>query len=239
MAETAFDVITGAEDSGDPTDALATIEEVQTIASARQYSAAVDFSQDEVTFPKLRLAQGLTPEVQSGEARPGEWLLSGEAPAADATVVPLAFARLRQMREDDGRAIVCQSPDSTHGFGEYGVGSADNPTGLCAQCPMAAWTPNPRDKKRNLPPRCTQIYSYVCYSLTHRQIVALEFSRSSMTAAKLLNTLAQSRGFGQFAVRLTTQSQKGPKGTYYVPSISFVKSTAEDLEEARAVSPVS
>lgn len=235
MVETAFDAIAGTSDEA--TASLAVVEEAVVLAGARQYSATADFSMDEITFPKLRLAQGLTPEVQSAEARPGEWLLAGEKPVASAAVIPLAFARLRQMR-DDNRSLVCQSPDSVHGIGEFGPDSEANPTGECAKCPMAAWQANPRDPKKNLPPPCTQVYSYVCYSLTHRQVCVLEFSRSSMNAAKLLNTLAQGRGFSNFAITLTTQSQKGPKGTYYIPSITYTKASEEDLNLAREFSPV-
>lgn len=235
MAETAFDAITGNTDTAES--ALAVVEEAQVLANTRQYSAQAEFSMDEITFPKLRLAQGLTPEVQSGDARPGEWLLTGEKPVTTATVVPLAFARIRQMR-DENRTMICQSPDSIHGIGEFGPDSDGNPSGECAKCPMGAWQPNPRDPKKNLPPACTQIFSYVGYSLTHKAVCVLEFSRSSMNAAKLLNTLAQSRGFGQFAITLTTQSQKGPKGTYYVPSLNYTRASAEDLELAREFSPV-
>ncbi len=226
-----FDKIAGTEEVSE---ALAVAEEATAIATARQYSNSVDFDQTEISWPKLRLAQALTPEVNSGEAKAGQWILIGEQPVEAAVVVPTALARIRQYRGDD-RSMLCQSPDAIHGVGEFGAGSAKNPTGLCASCPMSQWQPNPRDPKKSLPAPCTLIYSYICYSITHNQVAVVEFSRSAMNAAKFLNTLIQTRGFGKFAVQLGSQSNKSPRGgTYYTPTVQFHRATEEQLEAAAA-----
>lgn len=43
----------------------------------------------------------------------------------------------------------CASNDSEYGVGKYGTGSEENPTGMCAMCPMGQW-------HGNTPPACRQ-----------------------------------------------------------------------------------
>lgn len=226
---TTFESIAGTEE------ALATVEEISTVVTARKYSAdlsEIQFRPDEVTYPRLRLGQGQTPEVLAGEAKGGEWLLAGEKPCVAPVLIPMAFTRIRQMRDQD-RSIVCQSPDSIYGVGEYGAGSSGNPSGQCAKCPMSKWRPDPKNPKKNLPPPCTEIYSYVCYSVTHGSVCVLEMSRSAMQTAKFLNQMLQAKGFMNFGFTLAAQAIKGPKGQFYVPSLNVSQVSEEDKEVAR------
>jgi len=50
-----------------------------------------------------------------------------------------------------GQAPDCFSRDGVHGQGVNGQGSADNPTGLCADCPFGQWSENGDDR---VPPPC-------------------------------------------------------------------------------------
>lgn len=204
------------------------------IVPIRSYSTVADFAPDEVAFPRLRLAQGQTPEVQAQQARAGQWVLSGEVPHDSVVIVPLAFARRRELREGLERTKTCESPDSLVGYGLYAAGSEQNPSGLCADCPMAKWTANPKDPNKNFPPVCTFIYSYIAYSVTHKQVVSLDFSKTGMTAAKFLNTFVKSRGFGNCAVQLESVQQRTQRGTFSVPTVKAAVMTNEIAEEAHS-----
>ena len=74
----------------------------------------------------LRQSQGTTQEVQNGVARPGEWILSGFEGTDSPVIVPLMFARARELRANnlplndpryvqDNTVILCQSTDGRVG----------------------------------------------------------------------------------------------------------------------------
>lgn len=42
-------------------------------------------------------------------------------------------------RTGGGQPPDCSADDGVHGSGRYGVGSDENPTGLCVSCPMSQW----------------------------------------------------------------------------------------------------
>lgn len=50
-----------------------------------------------------------------------------------------------------GQAPDCYSRDGVHGVGVNGPDSADNPSGLCADCPFGQWAENGEDR---VPPPC-------------------------------------------------------------------------------------
>lgn len=229
-----FDQITGA--SGSAEEMMPGLEEeVTSIVTTRVYSNKPDFTLDEIAFPRLRLAQGTTPEVQAQEARAGQWVLTGETPENSVVVVPLAFTRRRELRIGEDRQKACESIDAIHGLpsGEYGVGSEKHPSGECETCPMAQWAANPANPNKNLPPPCTFIYSYIVYSVTHKQVVTLELSKTGLTAAKFLNTYIRSREFGNCAVRLESLQQKSGTRVYYIPSIKASSVPEEVKLEAK------
>lgn len=178
-------------------------------------------------IPKLRLAQGLTAEVQSGEAKPGQWLVLGVEPMDEVNIIPVGMARRRELRDDDTRSVVCKSSDAQHGTGV--------PGGECALCPMAKWVEvtSGKNKGKTMPPSCSFIYSYMVYIVETETMAVLEFYRTSITAGKMLNTMIAQNGIGNFAVALTSTGRSGPKGTFYNPSISSSSVDKEEFEMAR------
>ena len=98
------------------------------------YDTAPDFENDDILIPRLRLAQSLTREVVDNEAAPGQWLVPGWEAVDTVTLVPLAFGRLRELR--DGDDILCESRDAITGHGE--------PGGNCRTCSLARWQRGPR-----------------------------------------------------------------------------------------------
>jgi hypothetical protein len=193
------------------------------------YSDQPLFDRNEIVLPRLRLAQGLTAEVQDGSAHPGEWLLTGNDPLTAVTFIPLRMTRRRELRGtgDERNTVYCSSLDGVTGQGD--------PGGSCRECPMADWSEVvEKGKKKRQPPLCTFIYSYLGYSLDHGQIVILEMSRTGLRPAKLLNTIIMQRGLGKFAISLTSNITKDGAKTYAVPIIKVTQVEADKFVEAKA-----
>lgn len=102
----------------------------------------------DVTLPYIRLAQGLTPEVAAGNARPGQWILPDGQLADTITAVIVGMRKTRMLRADSD--IVCRSSDAITGNG--------NPGGSCEACVFADWS-GPKEKR--IPPACTLAYQYL------------------------------------------------------------------------------
>lgn len=199
------------------------VDDVEEIKSAMAvYTNNPDFDQEDTVLPRLRLAQGLTSEVQDGSAKPGQWLLLGYTPRQTLTVVPLLFTRRRVLRDSDFN-LLCASNDGVTGVGE--------PGGDCATCPEAQWTGTKETGRK--PPQCQFSYAYVMYVAEHGALGLLEFKRTSIQTGKILNTMVKQKGLGNFAVELASVSQSGKKGTFYLPSVKPLEIDEQLLAAAR------
>jgi hypothetical protein len=201
--------------------------EVYTPKSAMaSYSDQASIDTSDVFIPKLRLAQGLTTEVTNGTAKIGDWLISGEDPMKKPVIVPVLMNKRRELRDpDENRQVICRSTDSFTGVGD--------PGGNCATCPMSKWTESKKKNGKNVAPACTFIYSYVVYVVDLDKVVILEFSRTSIPAGKMLNTMILQKGFGNFAAQLSATTQKNNSGTFSSPVINGMKSTDKILKAAK------
>jgi hypothetical protein len=183
------------------------------------------FAADEVSIPRLRLAQGLTQEVQDGNARPGQWVLTGFEPTTEVHFFPQVMGRFRALRNAETRTLLCVSHDGVHGVGA--------PGGACQTCPLSQWTENPKGGK-NLPPACTFGYRYVGWVKEYDTMAALELKGSGINAGKYINTCIQARALGNFGLKLSSKSMQGPRGTYHVVLATMFNAQREDLELARS-----
>jgi hypothetical protein len=208
-------MVTGTGSVADPEDSE--VEVQSGIQLANFNSGEINMASEDLMIPRLRLTQGLTQEVQDGSAKPGQWILAGYPAYDEVVVVPLMFARNRALRDEEG-SIMCKSTDSLIGVGE--------PGGDCSACLFNKWTEGGKNGK-NLPPKCSFSYVYICYVKEYDTMALVEFRRTSITAGKMLNTLVAQRKLGNFAVKLCSTKQTGNKGTFY--SI-VVKPTATDSE---------
>jgi hypothetical protein len=190
------------------------------------YSNTPNIDTSDVFIPKLRLAQALTAEVTNGTAKSGQWVVSGEDPMVKPVIVPLLMNRRRELRDpDENRQILCRSFDSLKGVG--------NPGGDCSTCPMAKWTEGKKGKG-NSAPQCNFIYSYVIYIVDLDAVVILEFSRTSIAAGKMLNSVIMAKGLGNFAVQLSSAASKNGRGqTFYSPIINGAKVTDKVMAIAK------
>lgn len=202
-------------------------DKLQTTQSSRQYSSKVNFDRSEVQMPKLRLGQSMSPEVQENDAEMGDWLVTGFEPEKEVVVVPVGFMRGRTLIDDD--IIVCSSTDQVTGIGD--------PGGDCQTCPKAQWGKPKRGESKSTPPPCTQYFSYLVYSTTHQEVMTLDLRKTGMNAAKYINTVAQKKGFTNFAITLTSVVTKGVKGKY-AAALAKVNTKLSDKDLKAAVQSV-
>jgi hypothetical protein len=203
--------------------ALARVEEATVALGA--FSSRADFSPEDVFIPNLRLAQGLSAEVQDGSAKPGEWLVTGFEPVDEVTVVPLMFGKARELRDEDDRSVIlCRSNDSIVGIG--------NPGGTCVDCPLSQWGEK-RDGTR-VPPKCNFQYKYLVYSVEHETLATLSFSKTALRAGKVMNTSVAKFGLANIVILLKSESKKGPNGTFHSPTVVPQKADPKVLDVARS-----
>lgn len=184
------------------------------------YSQKPDFDADDILIPRLRLAQGLTPEVMDNQAKVGEWLLTGCEPVETAAFLPMYFSRRRERRDgEDNRNILCTSQDAFLGEG--------NPGGNCKECPKAKWQVTDSGGRR--PPECTFFYSYLGYSITHESVVMLNFKRTGLPAGKVLNTIVARNGLARVAVELGSSRVSKNNRVYYIPVVRPASMTPEEI----------
>jgi hypothetical protein len=206
-------------DGGSADDALSEAEEQSSALAV--YSQEVQFDAEDVYIPRLRLAQGLTKEVQDGTAKPGQFLITGFGPEEDVTLVPVGFTRTRQYRDpEDGSQMLCFSREGQTGEGD--------PGGECAQCPLSKWT---EADGRRQKPACAFSYSYLFYSQNHDTITAFNFKGMAINAGKMLNTIVSHHGIGKIAVRLASETKQVRGNSFFVPSVSVAVDADEDLLE--------
>lgn len=194
----------------------------QPIFSLQSYSNAPVFDAEDILIPRIRLAQGLTNEVQAGTAKPGQWIVTGFEPADEITIVPLLASRQRRLTDEDFQTL-CQSSDGVTGVG--------TPGGACSKCPKNQWTDGPKGRRN--PPACTFSYAFVVYVVDFETMAIVEFRRTGIQAGKTLNTNVMRFGLGRFAAILRSGAKQGPRGAYYTATVVPTKVTEEILSQAR------
>jgi hypothetical protein len=189
------------------------------------------YEANEVNFPRLRLGQGLTPEVAEGNAKMGQWLLTGYEPLDSVTVIPMMFGRTRFKRQDPANRespVGCQSPDGVTGHG--------SPGGACKLCPCARWKPGGQNGK-NLPPDCTLTYRYVVWVVDHETVAEMIFQRTSEQYAYFINNLEQRYKFGKFALKITSTMRTSGQRRWAEPQLKLAPVTPTMLAAAGNLIP--
>jgi hypothetical protein len=217
----------------EPTTALAVLEPVDTdVTPARAaYNDSPVFDQDDIAYPKLKLLQGISPEVMELDSnlRAGQWYITGEeAGRKEVTFIPSLFnlSRRYTIGTKEDQTLLCTSADGVQGTAVAPGG----PGRACKGCPMNAWQEDPETGRRSLP--CQPSYNYVGY-IPDFGVAGLSLSRTATQTAKTLNGYLQIRGFNKFAVKLTANLVKAADKAYYVPNMKLSKPDEEDLENAR------
>lgn len=223
-----FDSMVSGEGTGS---ALAVPEEDSASPMQTMWTQDTDFEDSDLSYPRLRLAQGLTDEVQQGLAKPGNYVLTGFDPVESVTLIPIMRGMSRFRRNpEDRNDILCTSSDAKTGVGE--------PGGDCRTCQFAKWSAPTQPGKKGTPPQCTLSREYACWSIEHRTFVTVSFNRTSEAIGQTLNTFLKTRGFGNFGFRLGSKASNQPGRAFHTPTFVLAKDVAEgELDMARSGIP--
>lgn len=213
----------------EPSTALAVRDDKQ---PQQVFSNSVADVMDDSDFkiPRIRLAQGQTPEVVNSEARPGQFLFEGMDPADSLVVIPILCARTRQYQKPNpqgDKTVVCRSNDTITGEG--------TPGGACATCPLSQWS-KALDGK-NIPPQCDIVYTYQVWIPSAASIGSLVLKGTSTDAARKINTFARTNNgrLGGFGIVLTSSKQTKGRNTWFTMNVALSKEvTPDQLDDAAA-----
>ena len=162
---------------------------------------------DITALPRIRLAQGLTPEVLEGICSAGQWLIPNQQPQSEVIgdIFGVKKQRLLWNRNTTPATIVCRSDD-----GEIGIGE---PGGNCKECPFSQW-------EDGNPPVCELRYEYLIIVDQVPYVISLS-TRSASKVISQLNLALRTKEKVKVALRssLTIKGQK----RYYVPVVTFVE----------------
>ena len=165
---------------------------------------------------RLRLMQGLSPEVMDGLEKPGVWVIDGlDLAESPLVVVPLATAFLREYRDPDDtemRSIICSSVDGIVGVGD--------PGGDCTTCELSKWGEN---RQR---PACDEIRAYLCWLPSQKVPIYWAMHGAATPVAKRINTQAALKQFGNFGLELTSKEVTKGQRRYFQPIIHFIPTPA-------------
>jgi hypothetical protein len=205
------------------------------------FLASPNLGASDISWPQMKLGQGTTPEVQDGNARQGQWIITGFSEAYDSVyVIPLMMSKPRELRwPDDGsptaNRIRCASTDSITGVGDNGQSEGEH---ACEGCPMSQWIPR-ENQKTNAPPPCQQIYRYLMALVDDPMavdpvidIVLYSAKGTAIRPAQRMNTFFVTKGGGRFMVKLSSAKQSGQRGIFFVPTVGIVTQVRPEILEA-------
>lgn len=186
---------------------------VQTQQSGDPSTAfGMNFSQQDIRMPRLRLAQALTPEVVAGDAKAGEWIDPNGKNHKELTVTVLGvrYNRARLVGPRGNQQIACRA-GAPVGTPLIGVG---DPGMACQQCPFSQWTED--EKGNRQPPECQDSYEYLT-ELEGGEVATVVMRRTAMPTARDLNTKLAQGGGRPTDITLTSSLESSNKNQFYVP----------------------
>lgn len=188
-------------------------------------------------YPRLRLAQGLSAEVQDGTARPGQWVLEDyEAEEAVTLLVTNRYVNrmlLAPSGEGSRDDIVCRTERLVvkKPIPSLPLVGSGEPGGLCSECPHSQWTPRNDGSGKNNPPKCLLIHTLEVVSLTHAARVEVQFKKTSeRTLLDMVKAMQKAGGAGKVLFELSSEKKSNLRGQpYYVPVVKTVPVTEKHL----------
>lgn len=211
-------------------------------ALAAEEEALVAANQSEVdssdfTVPILKLAQPLTGEVTSGDARPGQYVLglTGETFDGPFEFVVAGKGRGRFRPGRDGERTLVAYDTNTVPWKDdpfYGKPFSEHPD---AEEQYKARV-DAGDQEWGKGPSIQTTFNYTGYIIGSEVPVRISLRRTSAPAARKWNTLLDAVLRGRYWDKVFTVSselQKNEKGTYYVATVSIGRpATAEEKTAA-------
>jgi hypothetical protein len=174
-------------------------------------------------IPRLRLAQGMTPEVTERKANIGQFLIPNFPPVDELIVVPFACQLTRAYRPDPKGRPVCSAPTGVFGYG--------TPGGVCDECPLSKWGAKDPATGKSMAPKCGESFEMRAYSITHNSMIDYGFKSRDLSRGSFIAQQAMAFGYGNFAVRVTSETTSNNKGSWYIPRLEMLTSLPEDQKE--------
>lgn len=214
------------------------VDEVEQRAPRSTYSKTKTFGADEIMTPRLVLASGMSAEVKERRAMAGQWLLMGNEPVDEVTIVVAGHTPQRRYVPKDSSQALCYSPDGELGYGNPGT-QPDGTHLACKDCPLSKWTDSGRKDERgktiNIRPVCDEVDSFLAFSVTHGMPVTFPLKGTGAKAARFIKTLTNGLGFGNFAITMTTEAKSGKGRSWHEPVIKIDPSISRDEANAYAM----
>lgn len=135
--------------------------------------------------------------------------------------------------EVTGNPPDCSSRDDVHGFGLYGVGSDNNPSGLCDSCPMSQWQRTPEGEK-DVPPPCKPMVNMLLLTEAESLPWLVRVPRTSMKAFEKYRKglIRYGTGLARSTVKISLKKAANEGGTEYG---EFVFALGEKLPDGKNV----
>lgn len=196
------------------------------VEETQEYVPNVIFTQDtqldltKLQIPRLRLAQGMTPEVVNREASIGQFLVQNFPAYDEVDVVPMAVQNIREYKADPKAAPTCHAPTGTFGIG--------TPGGDCSQCPLSKWGDRNPATGKSSPPPCKNGVVLRAYSMTHRTLIDFKFMGRNASMGTFIQSQAMAFGLNGFGVRIKSASVKNNLGSWYEPKIEMLPEIPEE-----------
>ena len=184
--------------------------------------------QQDVVMPRLAILQGLSKLVMDGNAPVGKVAnaLTKEIYGDEFTFIPLFLFKTRA-KFVQGKGLVCMSRDAmvcsfnnedTHEQGED-----------CLACPDAQWS---KENQKDTGPACSLVYNYPVLNVSNMKQfpVSISLMRTSIKAAKQLNSMLLFTGEDLFSskIKLTTEKIPGEKGIYFGPMFEMAGKASDE-----------
>lgn len=153
-----------------------------------------NMGQEDVTQPRLMLAQSMTPQRKKDDPKyikgleEGDFFnsVTGEVYGSKVKITPVLFFKQNLLLGDidEGGGLLCRATDGKHGIG--------TPGGLCVQCPKMQWL-------NNEPPECTLLHNYAALvipedgKMSMDCLVIVSMKSTNLKLAKDWNSLMRLR----------------------------------------------
>ena len=184
-----------------------------------------EITSEDTTFPRWRLLQKTSIEVEEGTGKLGVIKHSlSETEFEKIEIIPICLIKTRVMfnPEDRKGAPICRSVDTKHGSGC--TCGCDN---VCTNCIYQKWD-------QGTPPICSLVYNYPCLSLNQigkeAMPTLLSFMKSSTQSALKINTVVKStlNPFWFNIWEISTIAKKFKMGTAFVFNAKPLRETTEE-----------
>ena len=189
------------------------------------YTSDAKLDPTKLNIPRLRVAQGMTPEVMERSAQIGDFVLTNYPAKSEVLLVPFAAQNIRYLKPDPRQPPVCQAPT-----GDVGIG---DPGGPCVACPYSKWGARDPRTGKSTPPPCTEAVSVRAFSLTHRTMVDFVFDGRRAGKGAFIQQQGLAFGMGQFVVKMTTSPVSNNFGTWAEPNVQMMGTVEENVSDEK------